>query len=235
MTPNRKEISDALIEAMNKEDMHSREVGLRLNMNPIYVSMARNPKMWDSMSKAAWSRLEEWLYTRGPISLFEIPAGEETWKPKEKTSKAEPGKPVAVKEPEEHSPEAIFKNLSEQEAAFVNEIKPIIQKVGKRLAKKEKNGKSVKLVINKAEMEALQAKVEFLENEVLKQLTNSVTQVAELRNKFDELDKERDRVYASLPDMIDASLRNHISISHGDKKAKESSGIVLFQKNIFKS
>jgi hypothetical protein len=227
MIPNRKEISDALIEAMNKESLHSREVGSRLNMNPIYVSMARNPKMWDSMSKAAWLRLEEWLYSRGPISMFEIPAGEEIWKPKEKTSKAETGKPVAVKEPEEHSPEAIFKNLSEQEAAFVNEIKPIIQKGGKRLAKKEKNGKSVKLVINKAELDALKTKVEFLENKVLKQLTNSVTQVAELRNKFEELNEELD--------LVDVALRNHISILHGDKKAKESSGIVLFQKNIFKS
>jgi hypothetical protein len=212
MTPNRKEISDALIEAMNKESLHSREAGSRLNMNPIYVSMARNPKMWDSMSKAAWSRLEEWLYTRGPISLFVIPADEEIWKPKEKTSKAETGRPVAGNEPEEHSPEAILEQN--------------LQPPGKK-ERKEKNGKSVKLVINKAEMDALQAKVEFLENEVLKQLKNSITQVAELRNKFSELDKELD--------LVDSSLLNHISISHGDKKAKESSGIVLFQKNIFKS
>lgn len=83
-TLNKEQISDALIEAMNKEDLHTRAAAGHLNLNPCYISMAQNPKSWDSMSNPAWVRLEEWYGTRGPIALFEIPDGEEIWKPKER-------------------------------------------------------------------------------------------------------------------------------------------------------
>lgn len=58
-TINRKEISEALKEAANREDLHTREIAQKLNLMPCYISMAQNPKSWDSMSKAAWVRLEE--------------------------------------------------------------------------------------------------------------------------------------------------------------------------------
>lgn len=85
-TLNRKEISEALREAMNKEDLHSRATATALNLNPCYISMALNPKSWDSMSNPAWLRLEEWYETREAIPLFKIPDGEEIWKPKERYS-----------------------------------------------------------------------------------------------------------------------------------------------------
>lgn len=86
-TTLKKQISEALKEAMNREDLHTRETAKYLNLNPCYVSMAQNEKSWDSMGKTPWIRLEEWFRIRGPISEFLIPAGEEIWKPKEKVVK----------------------------------------------------------------------------------------------------------------------------------------------------
>lgn len=84
-TINKKEISEALVKAMAREELRSKEAGRLLNLNPCYISMAQNPKYWDSMGKAAWVRLEEWCQTNEKISVFEIPEGEDIWKPKEKS------------------------------------------------------------------------------------------------------------------------------------------------------
>jgi hypothetical protein len=86
---NRKEISEALKEAMNKEDLHTRDAAKYLNINPCYISMAQNPNSWDSMGKASWIRLEEWFNTNSRITLFEIPSGEEIWVPREKPVKTD--------------------------------------------------------------------------------------------------------------------------------------------------
>jgi len=83
-TTDRKQISDALKEAMNKEDLHTRATAKALNLNPCYISMAQNPKSWDSMSNPAWTRLEEWYETREPLKLFQIPDGEPVFTPKER-------------------------------------------------------------------------------------------------------------------------------------------------------
>lgn len=96
-TLNRKEISEALIHAMEKEDLNTRAVAKFLNLNPCYISMAQNPKIWDSMSNPAWVRLEEWYETRGPIALFEIPGEEEIWKPKEKVENQDKRQKIKVR------------------------------------------------------------------------------------------------------------------------------------------
>lgn len=83
-SPSKKEISDALREAMNREEINTRAAAAALNLNPCYISMCLNPNSWDSMAKAAWERIEEWFYTRDLLELFSIPEGEEIWKPKEK-------------------------------------------------------------------------------------------------------------------------------------------------------
>lgn len=88
-TLTRKEISEALREAMNREDLANRAAAQKLNLNPCYISMALNPNSWDSMGKAAWARLEEWVDTREALGQFEIPAGEEIWKPKEKIASSQ--------------------------------------------------------------------------------------------------------------------------------------------------
>ena len=86
-TLNKEQISNALREAMNKEDLHTRAAAKALNLNPCYISMAQNPKSFDAMGKTAWIRLEEWFETREPLTAFIIPEGEEIWKPKEKPVK----------------------------------------------------------------------------------------------------------------------------------------------------
>jgi hypothetical protein len=88
-TINKKEISDALKTALNREELHSREAAKFLNLNPCYISMAQNPNSWDAMGKTAWLRLEAWLDTREAISVFQIPYGEEVWQPKERPAKIE--------------------------------------------------------------------------------------------------------------------------------------------------
>jgi hypothetical protein len=87
-TIDKKAISEALREAMNKEDLHTRQAASFLNLNPCYVSRVLNPKHWDSMSKTARERLQEWFESREPIKDFKIPEGEEIWKPKEKAPSA---------------------------------------------------------------------------------------------------------------------------------------------------
>jgi hypothetical protein len=88
---DKKAISEALVQAMNKEELHTRQCASYLNLNPCYISMAQNPKSWDSMGKAAWIRLRDWFDTNEPIHRFQIPDGEEIWKPKEKTTEVKPG------------------------------------------------------------------------------------------------------------------------------------------------
>jgi hypothetical protein len=97
---DKKSISEALREAMNKEELHTRQAARFLNLNPAYISMSLNPNSWNAMSKMAWFRLEDWFNRREPLSSFSIPEGEEIWKPKEKaanTSEKEPKKPAMVK------------------------------------------------------------------------------------------------------------------------------------------
>jgi hypothetical protein len=88
-TINKKQISEALIKAMQREELHTRESAQKLNLNPCYISMAQNPNSWDAMGKASWIRLEEWFNTNSPLGLFTIPAGEEIWKAKEKPAKTD--------------------------------------------------------------------------------------------------------------------------------------------------
>lgn len=81
----KEQISTALIQAMEKEDLNTRAAAGYLNLNPCYISMARNSKSWDAMGKAPWVRLEEWVQTREALKSFRIPEGEEIWQPREKS------------------------------------------------------------------------------------------------------------------------------------------------------
>jgi hypothetical protein len=85
-TEEQKIISEHLINAMNREDLRTRDTAKALNLNPCYISMAKSPKSWDAMGLKAWFRLEQWHNSRGKISEFTFPADEPIWKPKEKTA-----------------------------------------------------------------------------------------------------------------------------------------------------
>jgi hypothetical protein len=78
---NCKEISEAFVKAMQREDLHTREAARKLNLNPCYVSMLINPGTWDSLSNAAWTRFQEWCLSNLPITEFHIPEGEPIWVP----------------------------------------------------------------------------------------------------------------------------------------------------------
>jgi hypothetical protein len=112
---DKKAISEALKEAINKKDLNTRAAAKALNLNPIYISMAQNPKSWDAMGKTPWIRLEEWLNTRGPLALFNIPEGEEIWKPKEKAQEAPKKDVIKHKKAEENKiMDAVVKKVLEQ-------------------------------------------------------------------------------------------------------------------------
>ena len=76
-------ISEHLIDALNKEDLTTRDAAKALNLSPGYVSMAKNPKLWGSMSKDAWYRLTQWHNSRGKITEFKIPEDESIFMPKD--------------------------------------------------------------------------------------------------------------------------------------------------------
>lgn len=100
-------MSEHLTDAMTKEDLGRRDAAKFLNLNPCYITMAMNPKFWDSMSRFAKDRIKEWHDSRDLISAFQIPEGEEIWKPAEKVSQKTA---VDVKETEpvreQNAPEA---------------------------------------------------------------------------------------------------------------------------------
>lgn len=57
-----------------------------LGIQPSYVSMAKNPAHFDSMSKYAWDRLEQWHLSREPLDKYEAPEKRKT----NKISSADP-------------------------------------------------------------------------------------------------------------------------------------------------
>ena len=95
-------ISDHLNEALSREDLKTCKAAELLNLNPTYVSMAKNPKLFDSLPKMTWQRLEEWHDSRCKISEFEIPEGELIFQRAGKSNIANPDekpKPV-IKKPD---------------------------------------------------------------------------------------------------------------------------------------
>lgn len=95
-----KAIADHLTDALLKEDLSRRDAAAYLNLNPCYITMAMNPKFYDSMSRVAKDRIKEWHDSRDLISAFQIPAGEELWKPAEKVTTKTPPAQADKKEAE---------------------------------------------------------------------------------------------------------------------------------------
>lgn len=75
------QISQHLVECMEREELHGVEAAKCLNMNPCYISMAKNIRSWHSMGDAPWLRLAEWFNSRLPIKDFIIPEGEKIYEP----------------------------------------------------------------------------------------------------------------------------------------------------------
>ena len=84
--------ADHLRSCAEREELRTREIAKYLNLAPFYISMALNPKSWDSMSRAAKERIIEFSMSRERIQDFKIPEGEPIWtpegKPKSEAEKA---------------------------------------------------------------------------------------------------------------------------------------------------
>ena len=218
MTSTDKEhIMNELRASMNREELHTRQVAKCLNLMPAYISMALNPKSWDSMSKAAWSRLEEWYLSRDKITNFQLPVGEALYVVKEKTYKTTP---KATEEPDEHSPESALY------AALITSV--LSGKKQQPKTHRQKAGKSVRLVINQAEIADLRQKVKFLEGEMNSSLL--------LFREFEAEKKVLSALYADLITVKIPELERRIEELSVPSQlvAEEKPRIVIFQRNIYK-
>ena len=217
-TEDKREIVSALKEHIDREELHTSEAAKHLNLNPIYVSLAKNEKNWDSISRAAWERLEEWFFSRAPLKDFQIPEGEEIYKAKEKTRSIHAQE---SKEPDEHSPEAVF--TPGDEKPLKRHYKP----------RAEKPGKSVKIIINQAEIAALNKRVDLLTkdlNDVAGILKESEINVGVLINLVNEEKVKTEELQAQVKDLQEG-MGHLVTIP----KAESKPGIVVFQRNIYKS
>lgn len=190
-------ISEALVKAMDNEDIHTREAGRILNIAPFYVSMAKNPKMHDSMSRAAWERIEDWFLSRIPLNSYKFPEGEEVWKPKEKPAIITADHTATEKEgPEEHSPEAILPD------------------------KKDKPGKSVKIILQNAEIEKLHKRIDDLEKNTNNNFSVHLKKITELYSEI-----------RTKTEQLEEGISHLVTLP----KQTEKPVIVIFQRNIYKS
>ena len=243
-TEEMKTLSEHLIDAINREDLTTRQAAEYLGLNPGYISMAKNPKLWDSMSKEAWYRLTFWHNSQCKLSEYKIVEDAEVYQPKEKADKKTEQKDTPV--PPEFPPDR--KELK------TDPSKP---------EKKEKQGKSVKLVINQAELDELREKIRFMENDFkemvkINQSNNEefYSQIEGLKKKDDargsqimELYKMLDIQGKAIKEMGDdiPSFKTIqtiiIKIDELEKAAKptgilkipelQKPGIVIFQRNIY--
>lgn len=80
--------ADHLRQCKEREELETRDVARYLNLAPYYISMALNPKSWDSMSRGAKERIIEFSMSRERIQDFKIPEGEAIWQPAGPATKA---------------------------------------------------------------------------------------------------------------------------------------------------
>jgi hypothetical protein len=59
-----------LAKAITKENLRNKEVSNLLKVNPVYISMIRNPKSHDKCPNGAWRRIQEWANSGETIEKF---------------------------------------------------------------------------------------------------------------------------------------------------------------------
>jgi hypothetical protein len=231
-TDEKKELSAALVEAMNREELHTGEAAACLNVKACYISMAKNPELFASIPAKAWDRIEEWMQTRGKIRDFVIPEGEEivaqkVYTPRTSMPELTPKEEKAFREamgPEEHSPEAVDEGKIASSQAPRND--------GGRKGKKQKNGKSVVLTLYKEELADLRQKVAFLEEDkkVYFESCQALSErIAEMEKKLFVFEDETIPVLLGRLKEIESLLKSRPSETSGRQH-----GIVIFQRNLFK-
>lgn len=250
-TPQEKqEIGSHFNEAMDHEDLHNCQAARFLNLNPCYITWIKNEKYWSDISQAAWDRFNLWHQGRDKLSAFVIPENEPIWD-KRNNKKVEfsvKGKDLAAvlhnEGPEEHSPEAVF-STNEQ---------PGKQK-RKYTRHDQGEGKSVKIILQKEEIEQLNKRIDLLIEDNNKQaalIKDMQMAMGVIRNNFGSLESDQEKLAMVVEDLgkkafvledeTIAVMRQEIKdlqegIGHLVTLAKkeDKSSLVMFQKNIYKS
>ena len=184
---NKKELSEALREAMDKEMLHTREAARLLNINPCYISMALNEKSWDHLGISAWQRIEDWLLTREPLKIYKFPEGEEVFVPKPYKPKEKPLglRPLYLKEDLQKPQKA------EEDDSLMHLPEPREegqQATGARRQKEKSTPekKQVLLMLNRSEIEALDKKFKplFVQIENILAEISNIKQNATMQNRY---------------------------------------------------
>jgi hypothetical protein len=226
---DKKELAAHFNEALEHEDLHLSQAARFLNLNPCYITWIRNEKYWSDISAAAWSRFEAWHLTRGKLSDFQVPEGEAIWEKKKPAPKTEP------EGIDEHSPD--------------NLLPPETPKQKRKYTRHDQGeGKTVKIILQKEEIEQLKKRVDLLTEDnnrlaqSVKELhTNNLILLSE-NEKLGSLISELSKKIFVIEDESLAVMRQEIKdlqegIGHlvTIPKPYVKPGIILFQRNIYKS
>ena len=57
----KKSINEKLMKALHDESITTNGCGRLLGINPTYISMMKNPKLWNSCSVSAWETVLKWV------------------------------------------------------------------------------------------------------------------------------------------------------------------------------
>lgn len=230
-TEEKKDCSEALIRAMEREELHTGEAAKHLNLNPAYISMIKNPKLWDSLPVKAWERVNDWMLSRDSIGAYVIPEGEEIYK-----------------KPEKKITEIMPELAPKEEKAFVEAITQAQEdhRTAKKEPIKEKNGKSVTLMIARKDMELLGERIKILEKGLSVEMANALSErIAKLESQNEVLQKllidAENKInglggnfFAMQDETISVMIARLNTIEKRLKKTDRPSGIVIFQRNIYK-
>jgi len=102
----KKSISEKLMKALHDESITTNGCGRLLGVNPTYISMIKNPKLWGKCSPATWETMLQW-----------VNSGQRLQEYGEKHGVALPPKVISVKpikasEVAKNEIDALHKNLS---------------------------------------------------------------------------------------------------------------------------
>lgn len=207
MQIDKKQLSSALIEAMDKEELHTSECARLLNVKPCYISMARSEKSWDAMGRAPWIRIEEWLNTRAPLKEFVIPKDE----------------PITIRK---------IETKSQEPAQMLSEVKEIKT----RKTRKVNGEKSVKVILFQGELEKLNNRIEELNLLVTKLMGDNNTLAVKLHETEEKLWVLEDETIPVMSQRIKELENKAVPLrAQEDHQATslKSGGIVIFQRNIY--
>jgi hypothetical protein len=233
-------ISDHLVEAINHEGLHTREVAKILNTNPVYITWAKNEKYWSDISAETRDKITRWHNSRCPLSEYKFPEDEPVWQPVVKEKKEDQPKPPEL---------PVLKTESPDPKTEKKAVKKTIKKTIK-----VKKGKPA--VSSGDEIADLRQKVKFLEeeiytvNEMKKQLEglvindNLICAISETINTIDKSIRELNKHIfilhdETIPDIIQrlANLEKAAKptgIIRVDKEEKKKApALVIFSKIIY--